>query len=204
MFNSLADLLIFSADRIALVVVYLLALYFFFAKPRETQPRLFLWLIYSAVGIRVLYAIGISIAQYFYWSQDQLGRLFLDDRAGGVVNYFLPYALARFWFGRVFLVLLFGVLFYLLVRGLNKFNERYFYPGEPQFGVLMTLIVGWPEALIFTLLLAFMLVLVSVVRAIIWHEPYTTLGLPFALAAGLTLIFGSAWVELLHLGVLRI
>jgi hypothetical protein len=176
---------------------------YFFGAP-SVWRRYFLWLIYGVAGFRVLYAAFITAGQYYIWSQDEFTRLFLSSSNGGLAGYFLPYTGFRFWLGSVVFTFVLAGSFALLLRYLRQRKESYFEEGEVELGVLMMLLVGWPEGILFLSLLAFTVVFVSVFRLFVWRNPYTTLGTPFVIAAALTLLRGERLIELLGWGVLRV
>jgi hypothetical protein len=178
------------------------AIYFFGAP--STWRKYFLWLIYGVAGFRVLYAAFITVGQYYIWSQDEFTKLFLSSPDGGLAGYFLPYTGFRFWLGSVVLTFVLAGLFALLLRYLRQRKESYFEEGEVELGVLMMLLAGWPNGLLFLLLLAFTVVFVSIFRMFVWRNPYTTFGTPFIIAGALTLLRGERLIELLGWGVLRI
>jgi hypothetical protein len=176
---------------------------YFFGAPSGWR-KYFLWLIYGVASFRVLYAAFITAGQYYIWNQDEFTRIFLSSSNGGLAGYFLPYTGFRFWLGSVVFTFVLAGSFALLLRYLRKRKETYFEHGEVELGVLMMLLVGWPEGILFLSLLAFTVVFVSVFRMFVWRNPYTTLGTPFIIAAALTLLRGERLIELLGWGVLRV
>ena len=155
-------------------------------------------LVVVLVGFRLLYAAFLTVAQYYAWSQDTLSRLLLNSP-----RYFLFYAYGRFWLNALIAIGV-ALAFYLFLRFLKKYRERFFKEGETELGFLAALLVGWPNFVIFVTLVFVSVVLLAVFRRLVLRKMYTTLGWPFILAALLTLIWGSKLILILHLGVLRI
>lgn len=177
-------------------------------------------LIVAAVAFRLIYAVMLSAAQYYAWSQSKFTQILLESpidttvpQAGIVsffpqlfeskLGYFLFYSWGRFWLNPL-IVFLVAYGFWAFLKLLKKRNDRFFDTDEVELGLLISLLVGWPNFIIFIPLVFFSVILVSIFRGIFLKEPYTTLGWPFLVAGALSLIFGGYLIDLLNLGVLRI
>lgn len=164
-------------------------------------------LIKIAAGFYVLYAAFLTWGQYYVWSQNSLGRIFLvSDRFGaldGSSGYFLFYSYGRFWLNPT-IAILSAFLFYALLKSLKKYRERFFEEGETELGFLCALAAGWPQIVIFLPLVFSGVVLVSSARLVVFRERFTTLGWPFLVALFITFLFGKALIEALNLKVLYI
>jgi len=178
-------------------------------------------LIVVTVAFKVFNAVLLSAVQYYVWSNQEFTKLLinsplssevpLSDALRGVLGpildsklgYFLFYSWGRFWISALLTI---GVAFafYVFLKALKKYNDRFFYEGETELGLLMALIVGWPNFVVFVPLAFLSVVLVSIFRGIYLKEAYTTLGAPMLLAALVTMIFGSYLIGTLGLTVLRI
>jgi|SRR3989344_3335462 len=205
---------------VVLWLVYFTAVfsYYSYAAPRVFNFR---FLAILTVVVRFLYAAILSALQYYVWSGQELTRIlinsplssevplsnFLRGILGSVLDsnlgYFLFYSWGHFWVG-VLLSIFIAFCFYAFLRALRKYNDRFFYEDETELGLLLALIVGWPNFVIFVPLIFLAVVLVSIFRGIYFKEAYTTLGAPMLLAALLTMIFGSSLIKFLGLTVLRI
>ncbi|MFH1193140.1 MAG: hypothetical protein V1656_02370 [Candidatus Jorgensenbacteria bacterium] len=165
------------------------------------------------------YATLLTFGQYFVWSSDWWGKQFLNTSLapslpipliqlfpnffGSRLGYFLFYSWGRFWLHALLAV---GVaaLFWWFLRMLKRRNERFFEEGETELGFLCALAAGWPGILPF-LVLAFLLVLaVSIARRAIFGEAFTTLGLPFLIAAVAALAFGGALASFFGVSALAV
>jgi hypothetical protein len=87
---------------------------------------------------------------------------------------------------------------------LQRHRERYFEAGEVELGALMVLVVGWPGFLVFIPVVFLAVVLISIIRGILWKEAYTTLGLPFFIAALVSLGFTPALIAFFKLAAFSI
>ncbi len=178
-------------------------------------------LIVSTIVFRVIYAGLLSVTQYYVWYSQEFTKLLINSPLGSEVplsnflrgilgpvldsnlGYFLFYSWGRFWIGALLSIFI-AFCFYAFLRALRKYNDRFFYKGEIELGLLLALVVGWPNFVVFVPLIFLAVVLVSIFRGIYFKEAYTTLGAPMLLAALLTMIFGSSLIKFLGLAVLKI
>lgn len=180
-------------------------------------------LITGLLGFRIFYALLLTINQYYIWSQNQFTQLLLNSPLGqaipnsGIFNkicqlsivncqksgYFIFYSYGRFWLN-VFIAIGVAFVFYLFLKFLKKYQERFFEEGETELGFLAALIVGWPNFVVFLPLVFVSVVLISLFRRLVLKEVYTTLGWPFILAVLIMLVFGDQLIKILNLGVLKI
>ena len=163
-------------------------------------------LVIAAVVFKFVYALYLSVAQYFIWRSGPLTRLLLADSlnglpasvTGGVAafdgkfGYFFFYAWSHFWLDAVWSVII-AILFWGILKLLQRYRERFFHPGETAIGFLAAFIVGWPNLILFVPLVFLSVVLVSIYRMIFLKEPYTTLGWPFLIAAVLAFAVSHFW-----------
>lgn len=182
----------------------------------------FRFLAISVLIFRFIYAIIESVTQYYVWSQgDELSKSlinsplsdsvplsnFIRNHFGTVLNskwgYFLFYSWGRFWIN-VLLLFIVALCFYAILTTLKKYNERFFKEGETYLGLLLCLIVGWPNLVLFVPITFVFVVLVSIFRLLYYKEPYTTLGMPMLLASLVIMLFGGYLIKALGLTVLII
>ncbi len=213
---------------VVLWLVYFGALSTYFKKAclpvgREWLGRFvnFKILLIFTAAFRAFQAGLLSITQYYVWSGAELTKVlvnsplspevplssFLRENLSFIFNsklgYFLFYSWGHFW-ANALLSIIVAFVFYAFLRVLRKHNDRFFYEGETELGLLLALIVGWPSIILFIPLIFLAVVLVSVFRGVYLKETYTTLGAPMLLAALITMIFGSNLIEALGLTVLKI
>ncbi|MCL4404109.1 hypothetical protein M1432_02090 [Patescibacteria group bacterium] len=160
-------------------------------------------LVVALLVFKFAYALLLSVGQYFVWKSEPLAHLLLNESleklpaavTGGVgafdghLGYFLYYAWSRFWLDAVWSVII-AILFWGILKLLQRYRERFFHAGETTIGFLAALIVGWPNIIIFVPLVFLSVVLVSVYRLVFLKETYTTLGWPLILAAVLAFVVG--------------
>ncbi len=178
-------------------------------------------LVVAAVVFRILYSALLSVVQYYVWSGQEFTRVLINSPLAKEVpladflrnsfsflfdselGYFLFYSWGHFWMNAL-LTIAAAFAFYGFLKVLKKRNDRFFYEGETELGLLMALVVGWPSFVIFVPLVFLAVVLVSIFRGLYLKEAYTTLGVPMLLAALITMIFGSNLISALGLTVLKI
>lgn len=180
-------------------------------------------LVISSISFRFFYAFLLTINQYYVWSQNKFTQLLLNSPLDlsmptsgiftkvcqwSIVNcqksgYFLFYSFGRFWLN-VFVAIGVAFAFYLFLKFLEKYQERFFEQGEIKLGFIMALIVGWPSFIVFIPCVFVFVVLMSVFRGLFLKESYTTLGWPFILAALIVFLWGDKLIQILGLGVLKI
>ena len=178
------------------------------------------FLIWLVLGFKIVFASMETWSQYYIWSNGDFTKLLLDkniidfnilkEMSGSFFalldnrfGYFIFYSWGRFWFEIVVSLAAAGA-FYLFLLFLKKYKERFFEKGETELGLLAAFMVGWSNFIVFLPIVFLSVVLVSVFRAIVLKEEYTTLGAPLLLAALIVLLFGNYLVPLLGLTQLRI
>lgn len=172
------------------------AAYFYFtAKPRAIKHLA----IFLAV-FRLLYAGFLAYGQRFIWSQNEFTNFFVEYQGG---SYFSEYAWIHFGLNAT-LSIFSALLFWVFLRSLKSYQERFFHEGETELGLALALICGWPGILLFICFGLLMVVLVSVFKMIFAKEKYTTLGVPFLLACPVVLWGSIALIDALELGALKI
>lgn len=159
--------------------------------------------IFSYIIADLFYALVSTLTQYFTWIKNPFASQFINSSVnaeyagwiskislwifGGKLGYFIFYAWMKFW-APVILIIILAFVWWLILRFLKKYKERFFEEGEVELGFLCALIVGWPLFVVFVPLVFVFVVLVSLVRMIFFKEIYTTLGIPFLLATLLVLV----------------
>ncbi|HEY4496912.1 MAG TPA: hypothetical protein VI432_02070 [Candidatus Paceibacterota bacterium] len=207
-------------------VLFLAIFAYVFKTHNLFQITWFSWINYKFLSIATIififsYTIILTIAQYYVWANSgSFTGLFLNSPLSPEIppsfvtnllpwvfesplGYFFFYSWGRFWINALLSIGM-ALVFWLFLRALKKNNERFFYPSETELGFLCALIVGWPSFLVFIPLVFLSVIIVSIIRAIVYREAYTTLGYPFILGAFLSLIWGGWLIDLLNLGVFKI
>jgi hypothetical protein len=162
-----------------------------------TEKRL---LIFLAV-YRLSFAALESIVNYYAWTKNPFTSLFLPPHRS--IGYVLIYSWVHYFLNAVISVLM-AYLFFLFLRGLKQYQERFFEKGEVEIGFIVALVVGWPNFVVFLPLVFVSVILIAIYRRIFRGEAYTTLGVPFLLAGFIALLAGSLAIETLNLSVLKI
>lgn len=177
-------------------------------------------LIIGTLIFKGLYAILLSVGQYYLWTTSTFTQYLINSPLSQNVpenfltqtfpalfasnsGYFLYYAYGRFILNPIIAIGI-AFLFYLFLKSLQKYQERFFDSGETELGFLCALLVGWPGFVIFVPVAFACVVLVSLFRGIFLGEAYTTLGTPFLLATLVCLSMGAYLIEAFNLTVLKI
>ena len=169
----------------------------------------------GAIIFIALYAFFLTVGQYIAWMRGgDFSRILLQQPLHketpfpqflknswifqSHLGYFLFYSYGRYWL-RAILTIGAAFLFYFFLRLLRRHRHRFFEDGETELGLLLALIVGWPQVVIFVPLIFFFVVIISFIRLLLFRAHYTTLGYPFFVSALVTRLFGSNLISLLEL-----
>ena len=163
--SILTPILIWLPGAFFGIVIALAVLFYFLILKNPESPRpYFKWLAWWTIGFKFFYAAILTIGQYYLWSGDRFGRLFLNQPLkvpSGVslfehlplfsdskLGYFLFYSWGHFWLNAlVSIALAFALWFFL--KMLQKKEVQFFYPGETELGLVLALAVGWPNFIVF-------------------------------------------------------
>lgn len=187
------------------IAVFVLAVFLYFSKNtifvKYSFIRKLLVLVIAVVVFRLLYALTLSVTQYYIWHSQEFTKLLLPPHQS--INYFLFYSWGRFWMEHL---IAFGaaLVFCLFLKILRRYQERFLDKDEIIFGTLMVLLVGWPHAVVFVLLVFIVSVFVGFVFTFIFKNEHINLYPAFMVAGIITLIFGNTIVDISGLTVLRI
>lgn len=186
-------------------VVFVLSLLFYFFRNRLfiklSLILKFFILVILMIGFRLLYAALLTFSQYYIWSRQEFTKLLLPPTQS--VKYFIQYSFTHFWIGTLISIGA-AIVFYLFLRLLWKYQQRFFNKDEIMFGFLMALIIGWPNFVIFIPAVFIFTILISLIRTLIFGNVYTGLYFSLILAGLLVLLLGDKLVDMLRLTVLRI
>jgi len=178
-----------SLDRVGQAVLFAFAVIacVVYYRPLVERRRLHIYVrlaIFAAL-FRLLFAAAKTGLQYYAWTQTELTKLLLPPHQS--ISVLLRYAWTHFWLN-AFISIGGALLFFIVLRALQAHNPRYFEGGEVELGALMALVAGWPYFVVFVPAVFLSIVLVSIIRGIFLHEPYTALGLPFFIGYAIALV----------------
>jgi hypothetical protein len=209
-----------DAETAILGIVFLAAL----ARYTGVLKRFPRWGSYSAlagftVAVRLAFAAVAAAGQYYVWSAHPFTRHMLETPLNRsifapMLGWFFPlfdnrlgYFLFYSW-GHFFLEVLLSVvaawLLYLFLKSLQRYRGRFFAEGEVMLCFLLSLVVGWPGVVLLVPFGFLSMVAVSAFRFVVSKGKYTTIGVPFIIAAGVVFIWGEFLLDVLHLTVLRV
>ena len=174
--------------------------------------------IYAVFGFKIIYAIFLTLAQYFVWENNNITKVLLKLPVGekalmsfGFLSrffnrdngYYYFYVFARYW---LVILISFAVayLFYLLLKGLKKYKERFFIGGEPDIGFALAFLIGWPDFVLFLPGIFLLIIPVSIFRMLVIKEKLTTLGWPFIISAVFAVILGYSLLNVFQLASISI
>jgi len=213
--SFLAD---FKTAVLGLVFIAAFVRYFVAAK---SYPRWYNYtsLMFFTIAFRLSFAAVKAAAQYYVWAANPftrhmlraslerslfapiLGKFFavFDNRLG----YFLFYSWVHFFLG-VLLSVVTAWLLYLFLKSLQRYRGRFFAQGEVMLCSLLALVVGWPGVVLLVPFGLISMVAVSAFRLVASKGTYTTIGVPFLIAAAVVFVWGEFLLDALHLSVLRV
>lgn len=190
---------IFSYAIFALLFFLILKKEVIFFKIKSVKRLIVLQLFFFAI-----YSFFLTYLQYFTWKNNEFSKLFLPPYQS--ISYFIKYSFTHFWLGMI-LGIISAFLFYFILKISRKFSKKTHleteFPSEKT-GLLCMLIVGWPNFIIFVIIVLISAVLFSIYRWVVYKKTDISLFLPFMVATVITLIFGNYLINFIHLAVLRI
>jgi hypothetical protein len=170
-----------------------------------SQAPLLKRLVAIFVALRALYAAVLTGAQYWVWAHAGVeGRIFIDspiivsaDTPSAFRSflslfdfphgYFVLYAFDHFWFGLI-LSLAVSFAFYGILLLVNRHRIGAFSTSEVLLGLLGSLIVGWPGAVIFIPLALLIAIIFQASGMLAGARAWMrTLHVPFLIALGILL-----------------
>ncbi|MDD4901635.1 MAG: hypothetical protein PHE24_00700 [Patescibacteria group bacterium] len=174
-----------------------------------------LWiLVWVMIGFHLGLALIKSILQYWAWDQSQLTRLLLNLPVDKTVpgwlarlpifadfshGYFWYYIWNNFWKEALF-SLIAAFIIYGIFRLLQRYKPRFFQSQDSELGLLMALLVGWPQIILFLPITFLVAMVFSLAKSIFRQETYCPLAWPFLISTALMLVFNaqlSVWLYLL-------
>lgn len=203
----------------AFVLTFTLILAFFtYLRGSSGRQQYLRFLAGLVVAFRLMFATLLSVFQYVAWSANPVTSVLLetplnegvplpgpvkDVLSSTPLGYFIFYSFGRFWLNPIITIGV-ALLFWWILKLLQKYRQRFFNEGEVTLGLLTCLIVGWPNVVVFVPLTMLMMAALSIVRLLVFKKRLTTIGWPLLLAAAVTLVWGGRLVGVLGLGVLRV
>lgn len=158
------------------------------------------YLIIGALSVFISYSGILTWLQYEAWEHNELARYLLPPYQS--MKYFISYAWLHFWLGAIFSIGL-ALIFFLIIFLVKKVRKDFFRKNDIELGFFLALIVGWPN-FIFFLPLAFALtLLIAIYFKIFKKQDYSSIALPFLIAAVIVFIFGDNIVNYFNLSMLR-
>jgi len=110
------------------------------------------------ISFLIIFAIFLSVLNYFAWKQNDVSKNLLPPFAS--ITYILHYSWQHYLFEPI-VTILFALIIFKIIALLNKkFNNTFFYNEEPYLAALGILATGWPNCLIFLCLVLFLGVLI--------------------------------------------
>jgi hypothetical protein len=201
--------------------VFFYALYLYLSPKK--QPELsydYFFLVQSVVLFKLLYALMLTILQYATWGTNPLTELLLHQPLNEAVplfglfsvfgflhsvswGYFFYYVLGRFWLS-VILSLAAAYSLYSLIERLRRSRPASLPEFEPGLLLLLSLLVGWPNFIIFLILSLVFVLIYACVRFIQDRTAVITAAPGFLTGCLLVLSFGNAFTKFLGFGTLRV
>jgi hypothetical protein len=198
MLNALSFILNFS-PLVVVPAVFLWGMFAFWKK-KNFWP-----LIWIMIGFNLFLALAKSILQYWVWNQGGMAQALLNlplkklhlnwfgdlpiftDYSHG---YFLYYIWNNFWRAAL-LSIVAALAAYIIFRLLRKYKKSLFGEGECEFGLLLSLLIGWPAIIIFLPLTLILAVFFSIGNWFYQRKAMIALFWPLAVSAAIMLIFSA-------------
>jgi hypothetical protein len=193
------SLILNYSPLVVLPVIFLLAVIFFWKR------RNFFFLIWIMIGFHLGLALVKSILQYLVWNSGGITQSLLNlplkkldfgwfenlpiftDFSHG---YFVYYIWNHFW-KEAILSIAAAIGVYIIFLLLRKYKSRLISIHESELGFLFCLLVGWPQIILFLPLVLFLSVVYSILNWFYKREAFCSLFLPFAVSAGIMLVFSA-------------
>jgi hypothetical protein len=162
----------------------------------------------------------LSILQYASWSTNPLTKLLLNQPLDDTVplfglfgilgflhsvkwGYFAYYVVGRFWLSAILSIII-AYSFYALIQFLRKYRQASLSEFEPNLLLLLGLLVGWPNFIVFLILSLVLILFYAVLHFVQDRTRVQTVAPGFLTGCLLVLSFGNSVTNLLGLGVLRV
>ncbi|OGE85895.1 MAG: hypothetical protein A3J48_00980 [Candidatus Doudnabacteria bacterium RIFCSPHIGHO2_02_FULL_46_11] len=158
-------------------------------------------LLIATLTFRLFYPFVLSFAQYNLWSKDPFSQYFLPPHQP--LNYFLLYVWGRFWLESVLALAVAG-LFWAFLYLIQKNRTGFWTKDDLFLAALLAILTGWPDVIVFLVLVCLYTLLLSLVRLIIFKQTHTQLTSALIIAAIITLLAGDKLINLTGLKVLLI
>jgi hypothetical protein len=105
-------------------------------------------------------------------------------------GYFIYYSWNHFWKEAILSIIL-SLIFYGTILLLRHWKRTLFRDYEAEFGLLMVLLVGWPQMIFFIPLVLIIALILSIFNWFYKKEAMCSLFWPFILSAATLLIFST-------------
>lgn len=156
--------------------IFSVGVYYSFFVPKKDTPqeeaklqKVFKKLIVIVLIFKVVFALLLTIYQYFIWQKNPLSSVLLNlklERGGEFFlnyfpilfkkegGYFVYYVFFRFWL-EIIITLILAFAFYFFLEFLRKKNERFLFKSDSLLCLWGGIINGWPFFIVFFLAFLF-------------------------------------------------
>jgi hypothetical protein len=156
----------------------------------------FIWLL---IGATLFFDLFLSILQYFVWQNSEFSRFVLPPYQSW--GYFLRYILMKFWVADI-LVFLPALVFYAVLSLFKKYRNEIITKEDLSLTLLLCLLVGWPQTIIFIFLFLILTVLFTSINIILFKRKNINLLPPLLASALIVFIFGNFLISTLGISAL--
>jgi len=150
--------LFFFLEKLNLIYIFLVIFLLTIQLKEEitkTKKRQLLQFVKIFIAIVLILYIFVSflktIATYFSWKNNPLSKHLLPPDTSLV--YFLGYSFLHYFFSPLINVIFSFLVFFGLKKFNQKFEETFLYDEEPYLASFSILITGWPNCLIYLILI---------------------------------------------------
>ena len=92
----------------------------------------------------------MTFLNIYLWSKDELAKRLLPPYAPW--SYAAQYSFYHYWFEPMVLIIFALIIFWAIILLNKKFQNKLFYDEEPYFALLGVLLTGWPNCLVYLIL----------------------------------------------------
>jgi hypothetical protein len=165
--------------------------------PITNKVRIYKYIFFFSVLIIFALLFYQSWQQYQIWLMGGQSKFLLPPYQP--INYFLFYALARF-FAPHLISLFFAILFFFSAKALNKkYQERFFHSEEYWMGALAVFLTGHPGWIFYAVLIIFIYLIIQIFSFLISHYSLLRVSLYYLWipTAIFVIIIGKYWLQYL-------
>jgi hypothetical protein len=160
----------------------------------------FLYFVWLLIGATIFFDLSLSIIQYFIWKSSEFSQFLLPPYQSW--RYFLSYIFMRFWIADI-LSLFPAVIFYTILNIFQKYRSDIISKDELSLTLLLCLLLGWPQSIIFVFIFLIFTIALAGVNLILFKKKNITLLPSLIISAIAVFMFGNFLISICGLSILN-